>query len=50
MATMAKPINKITIIKKEDTSEFLKDFNNNKVSNEFLDTCKKAGKLFGRRK
>lgn len=50
MAVMTKPINRITIIKEKDTSEFVKNFNDNKVSNEFLESCKKAGELFGRRK
>lgn len=46
---MIKTINRITIIKEKDTSEFFKNFNANKISNELLESCKKAGKLFGRR-
>ena len=40
------PINYITIIKEKDTPNFIKNFNENKASKEFLDSCKKAGKLF----
>ena len=50
MAVLAKPINKMTIIKEEDFKEFVREFNKNKASKEFLESCKKAGKLFGRRK
>lgn len=47
---MAKPINRINIIKVEESPKFVHEFNKNKVTKEFLDTCKKAGKLFGKRK
>ena len=50
MAVLAKPINKMTIIKEADFKEFVREFNKNKASKEFLELCKKAGKLFGRRK
>lgn len=50
MAVLAKPINKITVVKRQDSREFVREFNENKVSKEFLDSCKKAGKLFGKRK
>lgn len=50
MAVLAKPINKIAVIKKQDSQEFVREFNKNKVTKEFLDSCKKAGKLFGKRK
>lgn len=50
MAVLAKPINKMTIIKEADFKEFVREFNKNKASKEFLESCKKAGKLFGRRK
>lgn len=50
MAALAKPINKIAVIKKQESREFVREFNGNKVSKEFLDSCKKAGKLFGGRK
>lgn len=33
----------------EDSQAFLREFNSNKVSEEFLDSCKKAGELFGRK-
>lgn len=38
---MIKPINRITIIKEKDTSEFVKNFNDNKISNKLLESCKK---------
>lgn len=50
MAVLAKPINKMTIIKEADSKEFVREFNKNKASKEFLESCKKAGKLFDRRK
>ncbi len=50
MVVLAKPINKIAVIKQQDSQEFVREFNKNKVTKEFLDSCKKAGKLFGKRK
>lgn len=50
MAVLAKPINRIAVIKKQESQEFVREFNENKVTKEFLDSCKKAGKLFGKRK
>lgn len=47
MSTISKPINRITVIKLNDTPDFVKNFNKNVVTEEFLITCKKAGKLFG---
>lgn len=38
---MIKPINRITIIKEKDTSKFVKNFNDNKISNKLLESCKK---------
>lgn len=50
MAVLVKPINRIAVVKSSDSREFVREFNENKVSKEFLDSCKKAGKLFGKRK
>lgn len=50
MAVMAKPVKRIDVISKKDSPEFVRKFNENKVSNEFLNSCKKAGKLFGGKK
>lgn len=50
MAVLAKPINRIAVIKRQEAQEFVREFNDNKVSKEFLESCKKAGKLFGKRK
>ena len=50
MAVLAKPINRIAVIKKQESQEFVREFNENKVTKKFLDSCKKAGKLFGKRK
>lgn len=33
----------------KDTKEFIDDFNKSKVSDSFLNSCKKAGKLFRKR-
>ena len=50
MAVLVKPINKINVIKKQESQEFIRKFNENKVSKEFLNSCKKAGRLFGKQK
>ncbi len=50
MAVLAKPVNKITVVKKEESSAFIKEFNKNLVSQEYMDSCKKAGDLFAKRK
>ena len=50
MAVLAKPINRISVIKKQESREFVHEFNQNKVTKDFLESCKKAGKLFGKRK
>ena len=50
MAVLAKPINRIAVIKEKESQKFVREFNENKVSRDFLDSCKKAGKLFGKRK
>lgn len=41
-------MDKLAIIKEKDTLNFIKKFNENKVSEDFLKLCKKAGKLFGK--
>ena len=50
MAVLAKPINKIAVIKERESRDFVRKFNKNKVNKEFLDSCKKAGRLFGKQK
>ena len=50
MAVLAKPINRITVIKNQESQEFVREFNGNKLTKDLLDSCKKAGKLFGKRK
>lgn len=50
MAVLAKPINRIFVIKKQESQEFVRQFNQNKVTKDFLESCKKAGKLFGKNK
>lgn len=50
MAILAKPINRIAVIKEQESKAFVHEFNKNKVTDKFLDSCKKAGKLFGKRK
>ena len=50
MAIWAKPINRMPVVKKQDSQKFIREFNKNVVSEDFLDSCKKAGRLFGRRK
>lgn len=50
VAVLAKPINRMSVIKKQESQEFVREFNKNKVSEDFLDSCKKAGKLFEKEK
>lgn len=50
MAVLAKPINKISVIKEKDSRKFVCEFNENKVTKEFLSSCEKAGNLFGKKK
>lgn len=50
MTVLAKPVRTIPVIKGKDTKAFIKHCNESKVSAEFLETCKKAGKLFGANK
>lgn len=38
--------NRTQIIKADDMGEFVREFNNNKVTDGFLESCRKAGKLF----
>lgn len=45
MTAVTKPINRMTTIKTRESAEFIKKFNKNKVSQEFLEFYKKAGKL-----
>ena len=47
---LTKPINKIEIIKNDNTKKFIHEFNKNMVSTEFLSSCKKAADLFGKQK
>jgi hypothetical protein len=50
MAVLAKPINKLIIVSEKESRNFVREFNKNKVTDAFLDSCKKAGKLFDRKK
>lgn len=45
MTAVTEPINRMTTIKTRESAEFIKKFNKNKVSQEFLEFYKKAGKL-----
>ena len=49
MAVLTKPINKISVIKNQDSSKFVHEFNKNKVSEDFLKSCKKAADLFAKK-
>lgn len=50
VAVLAKPINRIFVIKKQESQEFVREFNQNKVTKDFLESCDKAGKLFDKKK
>lgn len=41
--------NRMQIIRKDDANEFIRELNENKVTDEFLESCRKAGELFGRK-
>lgn len=44
---LAKPVNRKRVIPYQHSKQFISDFNKNKVSDDFLESCKKAGDLFG---
>ena len=46
MAVLAKPVNKVSVIPAKDASNFVREFNQNKVTKEFIKSCEKAGRLF----
>lgn len=50
MAVLAKPINKVSVVKEKDSQEFVREFNKNKVTKEFVESCKKASDLFAGKK
>lgn len=50
MAVLTKPINKVMVLNAQESRTFIDEFNKNKVTKEFLSSCKKAGKLFNKGK
>lgn len=50
MAVLAKPVNKISVIKEKDSQKFVREFNKNKITEEFLESCKKATSMFTRKR
>ena len=50
MAVLAKPVNKVSVIPAKDSSSFVREFNQNKVTKEFIQSCEKAGRLFNGKK
>lgn len=44
-----KAINQAFTIKEGKMKDFIKEFNNNKISDEFLEECRKISKIFERR-
>lgn len=48
MKILAKPCDRINYIKLKNSQEFIKKFNENVITEEFLEECKKAGRLFNR--
>ena len=49
-AFLSNLFSNFSVIKRQESQEFVREFNQNKVTNDFLESCKKAGKLFGKRK
>lgn len=50
MTVLTRLTNKIFLIDKNSSAKFINDFNKNKVSHDFLKSCKKAGRLFENRR
>lgn len=50
MAVLAKPVNKVPVIRGCDKKKFEEVFNNGKPSKEFMESCEKAGRLFAGKK
>ncbi len=50
MAVLAKPVNRVPVVKKENSTKFVREFNKNKVSKNFLESCQKAAGLFEKKK
>lgn len=48
VAVLTKPVNRMTVISEQESRKFIYEFNKNKVTAEFLNSCKKAGKLFNK--
>ena len=49
MSGFTKNIKCMQFIKEKDSKEFIRRYNKNIVTKEFLDSCRKAGELFGRK-
>lgn len=47
MTILAKPSNKVPIIRVNDREKFVEAFNNSMPSKELLESCEKAGEFFG---
>lgn len=45
-----RPVTKMPIIQADKSREFIRQFNRNVGSSDFIDSCKKAGRLFKKRK
>lgn len=50
MTILAKPSNKVPVIQVKDREKFVEAFNNSMPSKELLESCEKAGELFGQKK
>lgn len=49
MTILAKPSNKVPVIRVNDREKFVEAFNNSMPSKELLESCEKAGELFGQK-
>lgn len=47
MAVLAKPVERMPVIRVNDRKKFEENFNNSIPSKELMDLCEKAGELFG---
>lgn len=50
MTILAKPSDSLPVIKADKAKEFINEFNKSTPTKEMVETCRKAGKLFGRAK
>lgn len=46
----SKRLNRLPVIKAKDSKQFIKEFNEHLPTKEMIESCRKAGKMFGKAK